>query len=136
VRGTVDDFEVIINGNAVAVDHRALAKYIRKNGGGKQKIRLLSGGTGKREKGAAQHLANKLGVEVMAPSDLLHVFEDGSLVIGPKANRNTGSWETFTPKRASQRHRQPEERGPELHDKSDLGDATVAGSDHAGRAPS
>ena len=113
VHGTVDDFEVVVNGKVVSLDHRSLATYIKKNGGGNKKIRLLSCETGKHAKGAAQHLANKLGVEVMAPNDLLHVFEDGSMVIGPKSDRNTGSWETFTPKKSERRFSAHKESAPE-----------------------
>jgi len=163
VHGTIDDFEIVIDGKAYSVDHRSLAKWLRKGGDGKQRIRLLSCETGKHAKGAAQHLANKLGVEVMAPNDLLHVFEDGSMVIGPTATRNTGSWESFTPKQSERRYSQPKDRATEraidrlhrarsegkpyalgddgveridLGAKSDLGDAKIAGQDHADRVSS
>lgn len=161
VHGTIDDFEILVNGKVQSVDHRGLAAWLRKGGDGKQRIRLLSCETGKHAKGAAQHLANKLGVEVMAPNDILHVFEDGSMVIGPTPTRNTGSWETFKPQRAERRFTQPRDKPTEraidrLHraraeagkpfalgddgiermplvEKSNLDDARIAGGDHAER---
>jgi hypothetical protein len=161
VHGTIDDFEILVNGKVQSVDHRSLAAWLRKGGDGKQRIRLLSCETGKHAKGAAQHLANKLGVEVMAPNDILHVFEDGSMVIGPTPTRNTGSWETFKPQKAERRFSQPKDKPTEraidrLHRaraeegkpfalgddgveriplvaKSNLDDARIAGGDHAER---
>ncbi len=111
--GNVDEFEVLVGGNIVMLDHRALARWIGKSGGARKRIRLLSCETGKHAKGAAQHLANKLGVEVMAPTDYLHVFPDGSMVIGPTDTRNTGSWKVFKPQQSQRRFSQPTERAPE-----------------------
>jgi hypothetical protein len=113
IHGTIDDFEVVVGNKRVSMDHRALATWLAKQGAGKSRIRLLSCETGKHPKGAAQHLANKLGVEVMAPTDLVHVFEDGSMVIGPTPERNTGGWETFKPQKAQRRFSSPKEQPPE-----------------------
>lgn len=80
---TRNKFSVFHNGSHVEIDHCSLAKYIKKdtnyNGG---PIRLLSCATGADAKGIAQDLANKLGVEVMAPSDILWAFPNGRLTIG------------------------------------------------------
>jgi len=46
-------------------------------------MRLLSCSTGEHYNGLAQNLANKLGVNVLAPSDLLWAYQDGKLGIGP-----------------------------------------------------
>ena len=62
-------FTVTASHGKLEIDHRALAKYIEKSGATYKRIRLISCSTGKHPKGAAQHLANKLGVTVRAPSD-------------------------------------------------------------------
>jgi hypothetical protein len=66
-------------------------------------IRLVSCNTGACAPGdvhgVAQGLANKLRVDVMAPTDYLHIFSDGTYRVGPLNNpwANTGSWMTFRP---------------------------------------
>jgi hypothetical protein len=60
-------------------------------------VRLLSCKTGALADGAAQNLANKLGVDVLAPTDTLWAYPDGGLVIGPFPHLNTGSFKLFTP---------------------------------------
>ena len=60
-------------------------------------VRLLSCKTGQLADGAAQNLANKLGVDVLAPTDTLWAFPDGGLVIGPFPNLNTGTFKLFVP---------------------------------------
>jgi hypothetical protein len=63
-------------------------------------------------KGVAQHLANKLGVTVEAPSDKLYIHPDGSLTIGPHETRNTGKWEEFSPKPSESRYTKAPDQGP------------------------
>lgn len=58
---------------------------------------VLSCGTGSTPNGFAQNLANKMGVEVMAPSDTIWAFPADKLTIGPKWYSNTGRWNTFMP---------------------------------------
>jgi SPP1 gp7 family putative phage head morphogenesis protein len=62
---------------------RDVANIIRhnKNYNG-EKIRLLSCSTGSLEDGFAQQLANALGVEVEAPSDILYVYPNGTYKVG------------------------------------------------------
>jgi hypothetical protein len=102
VHGSVDDFEV---SGGRRVDHRVLAQMIRGQhpDGTYERIRLVACRAGVHPKGVAQHLANKLDVDVIAPSDLLHVSSDGTMVIGPHRTRNTGKWETFSPKQSARR---------------------------------
>jgi hypothetical protein len=97
VHGGEDDFQVRRNGEKLRVDHRGLATYIRKSGHRFHRVRLLSCRTGKHATGVAQHLANALGVPVSAPSDDLHVRDNGEMVIGPTDTQNTGKWEEFLP---------------------------------------
>ncbi|WP_422085935.1 filamentous hemagglutinin N-terminal domain-containing protein [Variovorax sp.] len=98
IHGNADTAMVLRNGVWVNVDQRALATYIGKQAdysGGP--VRLASCSTGSCSTGYAQDLANKLGVPVMAPTDLLFVYPNGAVVIGPNAYSNTGSWQVFRP---------------------------------------
>jgi hypothetical protein len=83
-----------------SVNHRVLANLIKRDpnyGGGP--IRLCSCSTGKLDDGFARNLANKLGVDVMAPVDLLWAFPSGAMAVGPSRfslSFSTG-WRTFSP---------------------------------------
>jgi hypothetical protein len=108
VHGSIDDIYVRRGGDEVRMDHRALATFIRKSGAKFKRVRLVSCQTGWSRgdvAGIAQHLANKLGVEVLAPDDVLHIREnDGSHTIGAKATRDTGEWQAFSPRKARTRY--------------------------------
>jgi len=95
VHGSIDDLIVYVDGEELHFDHRRLATYIKKSGRKYEKIRLVSCRTGGHAKGVAQHLANKLGVEVLAPTHDLHIKPDGSHIIGPSEDRNVGEWKPF-----------------------------------------
>lgn len=86
------------NGKWAYLDQRSLANYLKQDvgytGGS---IRLLSCGTGSTLNGFAQNLSNKMGVNVMAPSDTIWAFPNGRLTIGPNAYSNTGQWNIFKP---------------------------------------
>ena len=58
-------------------------------------IRLISCETGADGAISAQYLANYLGVEVIAPTDIVYVYPDGAMKIG---KNDTGYWKTFKPK--------------------------------------
>ncbi len=76
---------------------RELARIIQHNKDYKgEKIRLLSCSTGAADDGFAQQLANALGVEVEAPSDILFVYPNGSYKIGYD---NSGEMKIFKPYR-------------------------------------
>ena len=68
VHGTVDDFVVFRDGRRSTLPPRQVAEYIKRQGLRFKKVRLLACRSGVHPKGAAQHLANKLGVPVEAPS--------------------------------------------------------------------
>jgi hypothetical protein len=94
VHGTRDGkaFSVLHNGDWVTLDHRQLATWLGKQGvsGDIRLISCYSGmlGTG----GAAQDLANKLGVKVMAPTNVILVHPNGTL------SAPTGTvWTTLVP---------------------------------------
>lgn len=109
VHGTVDELLVELGGKTQRLNHRQLAKLIRKAGGKYDRVRLASCRTGTHAKGVAQHLANKLGMEVLAPSDTLWLREDGTHAIGPRDTRNTGEWRVFTPGKSELRGKASEE---------------------------
>ena len=98
IHGTPDSFGVWHNGKWEYIDQRSLTNFLKNNpeykGG---PVRLISCSTGAKSDGIAQQLANKLGVEVMAPSDTLYIYPNGSTVIGPNPYTNSGSWESFKP---------------------------------------
>lgn len=77
-------------------------------------VRLLSCGTGAKTSNFAQELADKLGVEVLAPTETLWVSENGELFISDSdilaqlwyndgeidhGIRQTGKWEKFSPEK-------------------------------------
>lgn len=104
LHGTKDTFYFFRGETKVEVTHGSLALYILKSGRPFERIRLISCETGAHTKGAAQHLANKLGVDVYAPTDKIHIGEDGSLVIGPKPDVPRGTWAKFEPAKSSRRY--------------------------------
>lgn len=106
VHGAPDHIEVfrMINGKekGVRLTHRDLAKFLKADKGySGGNIRLLSCNTGRSTGSFAQDLANKMGVTVKAPSDTLHIWPNGKMVIGPNAYTNSGQWITYKPKKES-----------------------------------
>ena len=61
-------------------------------------IRLASCRVGQLDNGFAQLFSNRIGQEVLAPTDKLFVWPNGRVVIGPHGFRNTGQWRSFKPK--------------------------------------
>lgn len=101
VHGSSDSFHVLHNGKWVEIDHRRLANYMKSAGYTGGDVRLISCGTGSNPTAIAQHLSNKLGVSVMAPSDTVWIWSDGNLTIGPDPGKNVGVWNNFSPKPSS-----------------------------------
>lgn len=88
---------ILYGQNGRRLSAREVARIIKHHKDYKgQKIRLLSCSTGTDENGFAQQLANALGVEVEAPTDVLLVYPDGSYKVGM---RGDGHMKTFKPKR-------------------------------------
>ena len=78
---------------------KALAVVISQNKNYKkgQPVRLLSCSTGKEipfDDCFAQKLANELNAPVVAPTDILWVFDDGRMEIG---KNNRGEWGKYIP---------------------------------------
>lgn len=86
---------------AKMMSHRVVAAAIESDANyAGQPIRLMACQAGAPSATAAQNLANRLGVPVMAPTSTLWVFPDGRLVIGPQPHIPAGAWETFYPGRS------------------------------------
>ena len=62
-----------------------------------QPVRLVSCFTGERPDGIAQQLANELGVQVVAPSSKLWVWDDGRTAVGLDWQVPDGRWLTYKP---------------------------------------
>lgn len=82
-------------------DHRWLANRLSRDpsypGGD---IRLCACSTGSPDGSFAQNLANKMGVNVLAPHDTLWVFSGGSLWVGPsrfRLSRSPDMWTLYRP---------------------------------------
>jgi hypothetical protein len=98
VHGTVDEFIVMRDGVKIVLDHRRLATYLGKADVRPRRVRLIACQSGAHPKGAAQHLANKLGIPVLAPTDLVHINQEtGALTVGPDELTPTGTWIEYTP---------------------------------------
>jgi hypothetical protein len=81
-----------------AIAHGPLARLIQQNPAYRgQPIRLISCDVGRLSRGFAQGLADRLGVVVRAPNDLIHVGRGGKYIIGPDEFTPTGQWLDFTP---------------------------------------
>jgi RHS repeat-associated protein len=94
---TPELFWVVHDGKWVEVSHRSLSTYMKSMGYESGPVRLISCWSGKGPDGAAKNLANKLGAEVIAPTDKVWIHPSGKLTVGPTDKANTGTWETFTP---------------------------------------
>lgn len=82
--GSVTHIQIKVNGRNVHMNWRALAQLIKRNKQfHKNGIRLLSCNTGSSKTGFAQNLANKLGVPVKAPDNLLWAYPNGKMIIAP-----------------------------------------------------
>ncbi len=97
---SISVFRKTANGEQeIVLDQRRLAKFLKQDKGYTGgKIRLLSCKTGDESGSFAQNLANKLGVVVRAPSDTLHIYPNGKMVIGPDRFTNSGKWIDYYPR--------------------------------------
>ena len=101
IHGRPDHVEIKKGDKWIKLDHRTLARmYKGDKGYSKKPIRLISCETGKDVNGFAQHLANKLGRKVIAPSDTVWIHPGGLITIGPNSRTNSGKWIPYYPKKA------------------------------------
>jgi len=105
--GSPNKIQIETPNGSVLVDHRTSARLIQQQPGYTgQNIRLLSCNTGACDTGFAQNLANKLNVEVQAPTDLLWAYPNGKTVVAPKGVNglpdlsNTGKIKNFLPNKS------------------------------------
>ena len=102
--GTPNGIQITHNGQHMIVDHRTAARLIQNSDGyNGQAIRLLSCNTGSLDNGFAQNLANKLNVEVYAPTNYLWSTPNGKHFVAGMDNlrlpdmKNKGVFKLFTP---------------------------------------
>lgn len=62
-------------------------------------IRLIACESAAEGATTAQELSNILGVEILAPSDIVWVDPNGNMTIGPTGEMNTGHWVKIKPKK-------------------------------------
>lgn len=110
--GYPNKIEISWGGKTMTITHRALERLIRQDPAFRgQSILLVSCNTGSWTRGVAQGLAQRLGVEVKAPSNLVFAWADSRpfdigdpiyRTIGGRREivgvRPNGSWVTFTPR--------------------------------------
>lgn len=103
--------KIVSNGRAFEVSHRVLARLLKSDKNYKGgNIRLLSCNTGNEAGQFAQNLANKLGVLVKAPTQLLWAWPNGRYCVAKGRNGNTitpdltqkGYFKTFYPGKGNQ----------------------------------
>ena len=88
-----------IDGVESVVSVREFASILKESGlyrGGD--IRLISCETGKKGAVAAQGLADELGVNVLAPTDVVYVYPDGKMIVSSDGYTNDGEWVIFEPR--------------------------------------
>ncbi|MFG6410656.1 MAG: RHS repeat-associated core domain-containing protein [Bacteroides acidifaciens] len=102
--GTSEGIEITHNGQHIMVDHKTAARLIQNmEGYNGQAIRLLSCNTGSSDNGFAQNLANRLNVDVSAPTNYLWAEPNGNYYVAGMNNRrqpdmnDVGTFKVFTP---------------------------------------
>ena len=97
--GTPNGIQITHNGQHMTVDHRTASRLIQNSDGyNGQTIRLWSCNTGALDNGFAQNLANKLNVEVYAPTNYLWSTPNGNYFVAGMNNLrlpNMNNRETF-----------------------------------------
>ena len=103
-----DEYSIVFkdtNGNESNVSAKEFVEFLKQDENYKGgNIRLISCETGKGDGIVPQYIANELGVDVLAPTDLVWVFDDGEMYVAydmdnALAGINTGEWKLFKPKR-------------------------------------
>lgn len=90
--GSPTTMQVSVNGADVELNWRAFAQMVRRNSQySRQGIRLISCNTGSDPSGFAQNLANKLGVPVTAPNNIVWVYPNGNMIVAPRMSNDRKS---------------------------------------------
>lgn len=110
--GSAQNIEVMTAKGPVTVDQRVAGRLIESSPGYTtgQPVRLLSCDTGACDAGFAQNLANKMGVPVQAPTEIVWAYPNGKMVVAPRMSTDPtsplfkepdltrpGTFKTFTP---------------------------------------
>ena len=61
-------------------------------------VRLISCETGKSGSITAQGLADELGVNVLAPTDVVYIDANGKMIVSSDGYTNDGEWVIFEPR--------------------------------------
>lgn len=91
------NLQVMHNGEWKTITTGNLQQWLKQRGYENAPIRLISCGTGSDTSKVAQSVADKLKVEVLAPTDTVWAYPNGKLVVGPDAKTDSGEWKSFTP---------------------------------------
>ncbi len=116
VHASANTFEVVREHVTLEIDHRALATYLQKQGLTGKQVRLIACESGQNPHAVAQDLANKLKVDVLAPTRTAWIDGHGAVGVG-EANKADGSWRPFTPQKQQLKgrpSREPYREHPEL----------------------
>ncbi|WP_254780421.1 DUF637 domain-containing protein, partial [Pseudomonas azotoformans] len=90
--GSKQKIEIFTPNGTVMADQRVVSRLIENNPGyNGQPIRLLSCDTGGCDTGFAQNLANKMGVPVKAPTNLVWAYGDGKMIVAPRSSLSQSS---------------------------------------------
>jgi filamentous hemagglutinin len=102
--GTDQQIQIVTSNGPVMVDARVAGRLIQNSPGytDGQSVRLLACNTGACDTGFAQNLANKMGVSVEAPTDLVWAYPNGSMVVAPRLSSNPNSYNFNVPDLANQ----------------------------------
>ncbi|HJR32479.1 MAG TPA: hemagglutinin repeat-containing protein [Pseudomonas sp.] len=109
--GSTQKIEIVTPNGTVMADQRLVSRLIENNPSyNGQPIRLLSCDTGACDAGFAQNLANKMGVPVKAPTNLVWAYGNGMMVVAPRTSsspssplfnvpdlKNQGTFKVFNP---------------------------------------
>lgn len=89
--------QIYANGAWVDINSKNFEKIMKNRGLEGKNIRLVSCGAGAVDSGIANSVADRLNVNVLAPTDTVWAYPDGTLTVGPTADSNTGEWVVVSP---------------------------------------
>lgn len=97
IHGTPDELKILLLDREIELTPRQLAAYLRKQGLGDARIRLLGCSTGQRIDAVAQHLVNALGTEVLAPDRKFWIGPKGEFGVADRVGESEGELTPFKP---------------------------------------
>lgn len=89
-----------LDGNEIAMTPREFVEILKSSPVYEEKpIRLISCQAGAVDSFTAQYIANQLGVDVLAPTDIVFVYPDREIFVGPSIFQKTGTWKMYSPQK-------------------------------------